>query len=119
MSTESSKPSRLAIFSIVLPIIILLMWCIYLISFGVLTGSATNTADDELMGLGLLFGGGSLAGILTVLLSLTGVIVGAIAIRKNDSRKNIAIAGLVINLLCLLPYVLFIALLIFSAVGSS
>lgn len=119
MSAESSKPSRLAIISIILPIVILLVWCVYIISFGILTGNATNTADDELMGLGLLFGGGSLAGIITVLLSLAGVVMGVMAIRKNDSRKNIAIAGLVINLLCLLPYVLFIALLVFSAAGSS
>lgn len=119
MSTEPSKPSRLATTSIIMPFVILLMWCTYIVSFGVLTGSTTNPADNELMGLGLLFGGGSLAGIITVLLSLVGVVVGVMAIRKNDSRKNIAIAGLVINLLCLLPYVLFIALLIFSTTGSS
>lgn len=119
MSVESAKPSRLAVISIILPILIVFMWCIYIVLFGVLTESTTNSADNELMGLGLLFGGGSLAGIITVLLSLAGVVIGVIAIRKNDLRKNLAIAGLVINLLCLLPYLLFIALLVFSATGSS
>jgi len=67
----------------------------------------------------LLFGGGSLAGIITVLLSLAGVVLGVIAIRKGDSRRGLAITGLVINLLCLLPYLLLIALLLFSAASST
>lgn len=119
MSVESPKPSRLAIISIILPIVILLVWCIYIISFGVLTGNTTNTADNELTGFGLLFLGAPLAGVITVILSLAGVVLGVMAIRKNDSRRAIAIAGLVINLLCLLPYLLLIGLLLFSATGSS
>lgn len=119
MTTENPKPSRLAIISIILPIVILLVWCIYVIVFGVLTENTTNLSDNELIGLSLLFGGGSIVGIVTALLSLVGVVLGILAIRKNDSRKNIAIAGLVINLLCLLPYVLLIAVLAFSAAGSS
>lgn len=119
MTIENSKPSRLAIVSIVLPLIILLIWCVYVIVFGVLTENTTNLSDNELIGLSLLFGGGSIVGIASALLSLVGVVLGVMAIRKNDARKNIAIAGLVINILCLLPYILFIVLLIFSAAGSS
>jgi len=119
MTNESSKPSRLAIISIVVPIIVLLMWCIYIVSFSVLTENTTSLSDNELIGLSLLFGGGSIVAIVTALLSLAGVVLGILAIRKNDSRKNIAIAGLVINLLCLLPYMLLIALFALSASGSS
>lgn len=119
MSVESSKPSRLAIISIILPFIILLIWCVYIIVFGVLTENTTNLSDNELIGLSLLFGGGSIVGIISALLSSVGVILGVMAIRKNDTRKNLAIAGLVINILCLLPYILFIVLLVFSATGSS
>lgn len=118
MSVESSKPSRLAIISIILPIVILLVWCIYIISFGALTESA-NTADSESTGYALLFLGAPLAGVVTVILSLAGVVLGVMGIRKNDSRKNLAIAGLVINLLCLLPYVLFMVVLLLSAASSS
>ena|SRR5688572_13430337 len=119
MMTENSKPSRLAIISIILPILILLVWCIYLISFGVFTESATNTADSEATGFALLFLGAPLAGIITVILSLAGAVLGVMAIRKGDSRRGMAIAGLVINLLCLLPYVLFMVLLLLSGTGSS
>jgi hypothetical protein len=119
MTAENSKPSGLAIISIVMPILILLAWCIYIVVFGVLTENTTSLSDNELIGSSLLFGGGSIVGIVTDLLSLVGVVLGVLAIRKNDARKNIAIAGLVINLLCLLPYVLLIILFAFSASGSS
>jgi hypothetical protein len=107
MSTENSKPSNLALASIVLPIIILLVWCVYIVVFGVLTENTT----DEASGFAMIFGGGALISGVTILLSLAGVVLGVVAMRKNDARKKMAIAGLIINLLCLLPYILMLIFL--------
>ncbi|MFN3491943.1 MAG: hypothetical protein ACK40V_06960 [Anaerolineales bacterium] len=107
MTTENSKPSNLALVSIILPIIILLVWCAYVITFGALTENTT----DEASGFAMIFGGGAFISGATIALSLAGIILGVIAMRKNDSRKRMAIIGLVINLLCLLPYILLLVFL--------
>ncbi|GAB4150213.1 MAG: hypothetical protein Fur0021_12380 [Candidatus Promineifilaceae bacterium] len=65
------------------------------------------------MGLVYLRDGTTLGMLATVLLSLAGTILGVVALVKKDLRRGMAIAGIIINLLCLLPYLmLFIFVLL-------
>jgi len=119
MSTEDPKPSRLAIISIILPVVILLVWCVYIVLFGVLTENTANTPDNEITGYAMLFFGVPLVGGVTVIFSLVGIVLGVMGIRKKDSRKNVAMAGLVVNLLCLFPYLFLLVILLISATSRS
>ncbi|MBK6791857.1 MAG: hypothetical protein IPG80_04810 [Anaerolineales bacterium] len=78
-------------------------------------GGATFGMDGETAGYAIVFGGGVVMAVLTVLLTLAGIILGVMALRKADPKRGIAIAGLIINFLCFAPYCL---LLILIAVGS-
>lgn len=112
---DETKPSRLSVISIVIPILILIGWCAYTVGFGFLieNSSQLDTGDGELLGFAYLIGGAVVGMAVTVLLLLVGLILGVVALRKKDSRRNLAIAGVVVNLLCILPYAaLFVFVLI-------
>ena len=47
---------------------------------------------------------------ITILFALAGLIAGVVAVRKNDARRNMAIAGVIVNLLCVLPYLAMLLL---------
>ena len=100
---NEQKPSRLALVSIILPALILLTWCVYWISAFAVIGGAGG-AENETLGYAVFLGGTTIGMIVTILLALAGLIVGIAAARKNDARRGMAIAGIVINLLCILPY---------------
>lgn len=110
------KPTRLGTISFIFAMIVVVLWCIYFILFAALTeGGATFGTDSETAGYTLILGGGTVMAILTILLTLAGIILGILALRKGDPKRGLAITGLVLNFLCFAPYCL---LLILVAVGS-
>lgn len=109
MSNES-QPTRLALISLILPALILLTWCVYFIAAFAVIGGAGGT-ENETLGYAVFLGGTTLGIIVTILLALAGLIVGVVALRKKDARRGMALAGVVVNLLCILPY---LAALIFT-----
>ncbi|MBK6795055.1 MAG: hypothetical protein IPG80_21500 [Anaerolineales bacterium] len=110
------KTTKLGTISFILAIIVVVLWCIYFALFAAMTeGGATFGMDGETAGYAIVFGGGVVMAVLTVLLTLAGIILGVMALRKADPKRGIAIAGLIINFLCFAPYCL---LLILIAVGS-
>ncbi len=110
------KTTKLGTISFILAIIVVVLWCIYFALFAAMTeGGATFGMDGETAGYAIVFGGGVVMAVLTVLLTLAGIILGVMALRKADPKRGIAIAGLTINFLCFAPYCL---LLILIAVGS-
>ena len=110
------KPTKLWTISFILAILVAVLWCIYFILFAAMTeGGATFGMDGETAGYAIVLGGGAVMAVLTILLTIAGVILGILALRKQDPKRGLAIAGLVLNLLCVMPYCL---LFLFVALGD-
>ena len=112
--TTSRKPSRLAVLSLVFGLILWVMWCLFVLIPGIL---AEQNLLDETIGYAIFLGGPILLGALTLILGIAGVVLGIQALRKSDPRRSLAIAGLVLNLICLCPFILFALLLVIGGVS--
>ena len=115
MTTESSKPSRSATLSLILGIVIWLMWCGL---YGTLGIMAENNTLDEGTGLAGFILGPVVLGILTFIIGTAGVVFGIQAIRRQDPKRGLAIAGLVMNFICLCPILLLIGFMIATGISS-
>lgn len=114
-----AKPSRLGSISFILAILVVVVWCIYFIIFAATTEGGLNFGmDGETAGIAVVLGGSVVMMILTILLTLSGIITGALALRNKDSRRGLAIAGLVLNFLCFAPYCLLLVFIAFSAIPT-
>ena len=113
--TTSPKPSRLAVFSLTFGLILWVLWCLFAITPAVM---AENNALDEATGYLIYLGGPILLGALTLVLGIAGLVLGIQALRKSDPRRNLAIAGLVLNFICLCPFILFALLLLIGGASS-
>lgn len=115
-----NKPAKLGMLSLFLAVIVVILWCVYFAIFAAMTeGGVTFGMDSETAGYMVILGGGIVMMALTVLLTLAGIILGVLALRKNDPKRGLAIAGLVINFLCFAPYCLFFILLLFGGISTS
>lgn len=115
----TEKPSRLGTISFILAILVVLIWCIYLIIFAATTEGGLNFGtDSETAGYAVVLGGSIVMMALTILLTLSGIITGALALRNKDSKRAFAIAGLVLNFLCFAPYCLLLVLIAFSVIPT-
>ncbi len=111
MTEDTQTPTKLGTTSFILAIAVVLIWCIYFALFAAMTeGGLTFGMDSETAGYALIFGGGAILTVLTVLITLAGIITGVLALRKKDPKRGIAITGLVLNFLCFAPYCLFFGL---------
>ncbi|MBI3165752.1 MAG: hypothetical protein IPG44_09165 [Anaerolineales bacterium] len=110
------KPTRLGTISFALAVLVIVIWCVYFIVFAATTEGGFNFgADAETAGYMVVLGGSLVMGVLTVLITLAGVITGILALRNKDPKRALAISGILLNFLCLAPYCL---LLIFIAVSG-
>ena len=114
-SSESAKPSRLAILSFVFGIVLWFLWCALYGSLGIM--AETNSLSEE-AGYVSFIAGPIILGVLTLGLGLAGVILGIQAVRKQDPRRGLAIAGLALNFICLCPFILLAVLMLASGVSS-
>jgi hypothetical protein len=103
-AAEQPRASKLGRLSLIFGALIWIAWCVYFVLFMVMIGS--NPADEGI-GYTLIFGGGGILAILTVVLGIASVVLGVLALRKKDPRRGAAIAGLALSLICLAPYCLF------------
>lgn len=114
---SSEKPSRLGTISFILAILVVVVWCIYFIIFAATTEGGLNFGtDSETAGYAVVLGGGVVMGALTILLTLSGIITGVLALRNKDPKRALAISGLVLNFLCFAPYCLLLILVAVSAI---
>ncbi len=114
------KTSKLGTISFILAIIIVVLWCIYFALFAAMTeGGATFGMDGETAGYAIVFGGGIVMAVLTILLTLAGIILGIMALRKQDPKRGLAIAGLALNFLCFAPYCLLLLLIAFGSISTA
>ena len=114
------KPTKLGTTSFILAIVVVVLWCIYFALFAAMTeGGATFGMDGETAGYAIVFGGGAVMAVLTILLTIAGVILGILALRKQDPKRGLAIAGLVLNLLCVMPYCLLFLLIALGGISTA
>lgn len=118
---SNEKPTKLGTVSFALAIIIVILACIYFVLFAAVTdgGMTLGMRDSETAGYTVILGGGLLLMILSAVISLIGVILGILALRKQDPKRNLAIAGLVLNFLCFAPYCLFILFFALGGISSA
>jgi len=114
------KPTKLGTISLILAIIVIVLWCIYFALFAAMTeGGATFGMDSETAGYAVVLGGGMVMMVLTILITLAGIILGVMALRKKDPRRGLAIAGLLINFLCFAPYCLLLVLIAIGGLSTA
>ncbi len=114
------KPTKLGTTSFILAIVVVVLWCIYFALFAAMTeGGATFGMDGETAGYAIVLGGGAVMAVLTILLTIAGVILGILALRKQDPKRGLAIAGLVLNLLCVMPYCLLFLLIALGGISTA
>lgn len=119
MSVESSKSTKLGTTSFVLAMVVVILWCIYFVLFGlVIENKITLGTNSETAGYMMIIGM-LVLGILTMLITLTGIMFGILALRRQDPKRNLAIAGLVLNFLCFAPYCAFFILVALGSISSS
>lgn len=114
MSTES-KPSRLAVVSLVLGIALWLLWCGFYLVLGIM---AESNALDETTGLVGFILGPVVLGVITFGVGIAGLVTGVQALRKQDPRRGLAIGGLVLNFICMCPILLLIGFAVVSGAAS-
>ncbi len=114
------KPTKLGTISFILAIIVVVLWCIYFALFAAMTeGGATFGMDGETAGYAIVFGGGIVMAVLTILITLAGIILGILALRKQDPKRGLAITGLILNFLCFAPYCLLLILIVFGSISTA
>lgn len=113
--SEAPRPSRLAIFSFVFGIVLWLLWCAF---YGILGLMAENNSLSETAGYAGFLIGPIILAVITLALGIAGAIFGIQAIRKQDPKRGLAIAGLVLNFICLCPFLLLFVFVLISGVSS-
>lgn len=111
----SLKPSRLAVLSLTFGLILWVMWCLFVLVPGIL---AEQNMLDETAGYAIFLGGPVILGAITLIVGIAGVVLGIQALRKNDLRRNLAFAGLVLNVICLCPFILLIGFMLIAGASS-
>jgi len=121
MTTDSPKPSRAARWSLIIGVLSWTVWCVYFVVFSIMLQGGTDFRtglDSEALGYAVIFGGGLIASIISVLIAVIGLIAGIRALRKKDPQRRMAFAGLFFSIACILPYLLFLILLPLSGLFS-
>jgi hypothetical protein len=112
-STETAKPARLATLSFIFGISLWFLWCAFYGTLGVL--AEANKLSEEAGYVGFILGP-AILGIITLGLGIAGAVLGIQAIRRNDPKRGLAIAGLALNFICLCPFILIMfASLVYGA----
>ncbi len=114
-ASEPVKPSRLAVLSFIFGAALWLMWCLLYGTLGIM--AENNTLDESAGYVGFIFGPVVL-GVITLGLGIAGAVLGIQAIRKKDPRRNLAIAGLALNFICLCPFILLAVAMLAEGVSS-
>jgi hypothetical protein len=116
VSTSAEQPrSRLAILSFVFGLVLWFLWCALYGTLGIL--AETNNMTETTGLAGFIFGP-VILGVITLGLGIAGAVLGIQAIRKQDPKRGFAIAGLVLNFICLCPFILLLVFVLISGVSS-
>jgi hypothetical protein len=116
LSTVPEEPrSRLAVLSFVCGLVLWFLWCALYGTLGILAETNNLSESDGLAG--FIFGP-VILGVITLGLGIAGAVLGIQAIRKQEVRRGLAIAGLALNFICLCPFLLLFVFVLISGVSS-
>lgn len=116
MSTAPEQPqSRTAVLSFIFGLVLWFLWCALYGTLGIL---AETDNLSESAGLAGFIIGPVILGVITLGLGIAGAVLGIQAIRKQDPKRGLAIAGLALNFICLCPFLLLTVLVLISGVSS-
>jgi hypothetical protein len=100
------KQTKFGIISSILAILLSVIWCVYIVILMIFTQREVTSIDVNSAIVTALFFYGSIVAItvLTFLLTIAGMVLSILSLRKGEPKRFFAIAGFVINFLWLLPY---------------
>jgi hypothetical protein len=103
---SSEKTTKFGIISSILAILISVFWCTYIVILMIYTQRDVTTIDltSAFVAVLLVYGGVVVMAVLTFLLTISGMVLGILSLRKGEPKRFFAIVGFVINFLWLLPY---------------
>ncbi len=115
-SSEQKPSSRMGRISLIMGILGWMVWCVYFVVFGVVIGGnmGFGSLDSESMGYLVALGGPLIASLLTILFTISGLTTGILALRKKEPQRGLAIGGIILSLMCIIPYLLLVVLLLAS-----
>lgn len=105
----------MAVLSFIFGLVIWFLWCALYGTLGIL---AETDNLNEYSGLAGFIFGPVILGLITLGLGMAGAVLGIQAIRKQDPKRGLAIAGLALNFICLCPFLLLIIVMLISGVSS-
>jgi hypothetical protein len=114
-STETPKPSRAAMLSFVFGIVLWFLWCALYGTLGIMVEN--NTLSETAGYAGFLLGP-LILGVITLGLGIAGGVLGIQAVRRKDPKRGLAIAGTVLNFVCLCPFLLLLVFALASGIST-
>jgi hypothetical protein len=116
LSTVPEEPrSRFAVLSFVCGLVLWFLWCGLYGTLGILAETDNLSESAGLAGFIL---GPVILGVITLGVGIAGAVLGIQAIRKQELRRGLAIAGLALNFICLCPFLLLLVFVLISGVSS-
>lgn len=109
--SEPSRYSKFARASVILGFSAIVPWCLLCTALIVIVSlnernPAPAMSPAESNFLTFLFLGPAIASVLSIVMTVAGMTLGILALRKKVANSNTAIVGIVINLICLAPFCL-------------
>ncbi|MBE0671072.1 MAG: hypothetical protein IH588_10825 [Anaerolineales bacterium] len=103
---SQEKPTKFGVFSSTLAILMSVVWCVYIAILMIFTQREVTSIDvnSAVVVTILFYGSVVVVSVLTFLLTIAGMVLSVLSLRKGEPKRFFAIAGFVINFLWLLPY---------------
>ena len=100
------KPTKFGIISSIFAILLSVIWCVYIVILMIYTQREVTSIDviSSLASVVFFYGGLLVMAVLTFLMTITGMVLSVLSLRKGEPKRFFAIVGFVINFLWLLPY---------------
>lgn len=100
------KTTKFGFISSILAIILSVIWCVYFVFLMFYTQREVTSIDvnSAFIAVIVFYGGILFITALTFLLTISGMVLSVLSLRKGEPKRFFAIAGFVIHFLLLLPY---------------
>lgn len=103
---SQEKPTKFGIISSILAILLSVIWCVYIVILMIYTQREVTSINvtSALVSVVFFYGGLLVMAVLNFLMTITGMVLSVLSLRKGEPKRFFAIVGFVINFLWLLPY---------------
>lgn len=100
------KSTKFGLISSILAILLSVIWFVYIVILMIFTQREVTSIDVNSAVVTAILFYGSIVGItvLTFLLTIAGMVLSILSLRKREPKRFFAIAGFVIHFLLILPY---------------